>query len=102
MQCRNWVSTNFPYSYPEFLASCSRVKLPRTCTLLTLSEPYDELKYNLEQLLQELYFDPDKVANFTQQDLTQLANLIGKLLRYDPSTRSTAAEILSEDWFRNV
>jgi serine/threonine-protein kinase SRPK3 len=70
--------------------------------VLTLLEPDDEIKYNLEQLLQELYFDPDKVAEFTQQDITQLAKLIGKLLRYDPSTRSTAAEILSDDWFRNV
>jgi serine/threonine-protein kinase SRPK3 len=60
------------------------------------------MKYNLEQLLQELYFDPDKAAEFTQQDITQFAKLISKLLRYDPFTRSTAAEILSDEWFRDV
>jgi hypothetical protein len=42
------------------------------------------MKYNLEQLLQWLYFDPDKTAEFTQQDITQLARLIGKQLCYDP------------------
>ncbi|KAG9511646.1 kinase-like protein, partial [Aureobasidium melanogenum] len=65
-------------------------------------EPVDEMNYNLEQLLQELYFDDERAADFSRQDLTQLAHLIGKLLRYRPSTRSTAAEILSAPWLGNV
>jgi serine/threonine-protein kinase SRPK3 len=70
--------------------------------ILTLLEPVNEIKYNLEQLLQELYFDPDRAAYFSQQDITRLAGLIGKLLRYDPSSRATAAEISSDDWFRGI
>jgi serine/threonine-protein kinase SRPK3 len=62
----------------------------------------EETNYSLEQLLQELYFDPDRAAEFSQQEITRLAKLIGKLLRYHPSARSTAAEILLDGWFCNV
>jgi serine/threonine-protein kinase SRPK3 len=71
-------------------------------TVLTLPEPVDETDYNLEQLLQELCFDHDKTADFSQQDIRRFTKLIGKLLRYHPSARSTAVEILSDGWFCNV
>jgi hypothetical protein len=66
--------------------------------VLIIPEPTDDIKYNLQQLIQELYFDQDRVADFSHQEITRLAGLLGRLLRYHPSTRSTAAEILSDDW----
>jgi hypothetical protein len=95
---RSWSLMPKRGEYPRVL---SRYCFVHTA-LLTLLEPVDEKKYNLEQLLQELYFDQDRVADFSQQDITRLAMLIVKLLRYRASTRSTAAEILSENWFSNV
>lgn len=92
-----WSVQSIPYpTLSEETGSLVNTLLPHTHTeVLTSIEPMDEMSYNLEQLLQELYLDDERAADFSRQDLTQLAHLIGKLLRYRPSTRSTAAEILS-------
>ncbi|RBR16009.1 hypothetical protein FVER53590_11132 [Fusarium verticillioides] len=54
---------------------------------------------SLHSWLEEVYFDTDKTAEFTKNDLKRAAELIARLMRFEPSLRASPSEILAESWF---
>lgn len=62
-------------------------------------EPTEEDRYNLQQWLEEIYFDDEKTPHLTHEDIMQLSLTLRKMLRFDPSERYAALEILKDDWF---
>lgn len=56
--------------------------------------------YTLQQWLDESYFDGERKEDLTRDDIVKLGQIIGRLLRFEPSSRASAREILNDDWFR--
>ncbi|CAG7563782.1 unnamed protein product [Fusarium equiseti] len=54
----------------------------------------------LQKWLQETYFDNDKQAEFTADEITRLAEVIATMLKLEPSLRATPSEILAQNWFQ--
>jgi serine/threonine-protein kinase SRPK3 len=46
----------------------------------------DDNAYNLQQWLEEVYFDSEKPTDLTRNDIAQLGSLLRKILRFDPSS----------------
>lgn len=66
------------------------------------SESTEEDKHTLQQWLEELYFNDGKTVDFTRKDIAELGALLQRLLRLDPSTRSTASAIVEDSWFQRT
>ncbi|KAI1279500.1 kinase-like domain-containing protein [Xylaria sp. FL0933] len=54
----------------------------------------------LQQWLEEVYFLPERHPEFTQQDIAKIGELVRRLLRLEPSLRSSAKDIANDPWFR--
>lgn len=63
---------------------------------LTATESYGP---SLEEWLQEVYFDRTGPHDLTKVDIVRLGQVIGRLLRFEPSTRASAREVLDDPWF---
>ena len=59
----------------------------------------DEQSYTLQGWLEEVYFDDDKQIGFTREEIAGAARLIARLLKFEPSRRATAGDVLSDAWF---
>ena len=55
----------------------------------------------LQEWLEEMYFDGERKEDLTREDIAKLGQIIRKLLRFEPSTRASASEILNDPWFRD-
>lgn len=66
------------------------------------SESTEEDRLTLQQWLEELYFDDEKTVELTRKDITELGALLQRLLRFDPSARSTASAIVKQGWFQSI
>lgn len=55
--------------------------------------------YTLQEWLEEVYFDNNKKAEFTREDIAKVGKLIGRMLKFEPSLRATASDALSDVWF---
>ncbi|KAJ5383744.1 hypothetical protein N7517_001655 [Penicillium concentricum] len=64
--------------------------------------PSSEPEIKLQEWLEELYFVSDRKAELTKDDIVQLGGIIRKLLRFEPSARASAEEILNDPWFRDM
>ncbi|KAK7721434.1 hypothetical protein SLS63_009548 [Diaporthe eres] len=67
---------------------------------LSEQEFYDKmgkLETGLEWL-EEVYFDPDRNSEFTKQDIIRVAYLVSRMLKFKPSSRAQAKEILADPW----
>ncbi|KKA16432.1 Uncharacterized protein T310_9975, partial [Rasamsonia emersonii CBS 393.64] len=53
----------------------------------------------LQEWLEDMYFDGERNEDLTKGDIAKLGQIIGKLLRFEPSTRASAREILNDPWF---
>ncbi|KAL4912910.1 kinase-like domain-containing protein [Aspergillus aurantiobrunneus] len=53
----------------------------------------------LQEWLEEMYFGGERKEDLTKEDIVQLGQIIRKLLRFEPSTRASAREILNHPWF---
>ena len=53
----------------------------------------------LHSWLEEVYFDSNKKPEFTKNDIKRAAELIARLMRFEPLLRATPNEILAESWF---
>ncbi|CAJ0549905.1 Ff.00g065000.m01.CDS01 [Fusarium sp. VM40] len=62
---------------------------------ITQPEVYSTLK----KWMQEVYFDDDREAEFTKEDILRAAELIDRMLKMEPSLRAIPSEILSDTWF---
>lgn len=54
---------------------------------------------SLTDWLRETYYDDDKPPSLTDTDLEKVGELLLRLLRYRPSERPSAGEILSDPLF---
>lgn len=54
---------------------------------------------NLQQWLEEVYFDCALRPDLTREDIVRLGQIIGRLLRFEPSARASAREVLDNPWF---
>ncbi|KAI0855953.1 kinase-like domain-containing protein [Xylaria cubensis] len=60
----------------------------------------DEEPCTLQEWLEEVYFDPDRRCELTKQDIAKIGDLVRRLLKFEPSLRSTAKDIANDPWFR--
>lgn len=54
----------------------------------------------LQQWLAEVYFDEDKTAELSRDDVRELGDLVGSLLYFEPSSRAFAASLLGNPWLK--
>lgn len=56
-------------------------------------------EYTPQTWMRAVYFDNDKRAEFTEEEIARAAELIARLLKFEPSLRDTAEELLADAWF---
>ncbi|GAD93487.1 conserved hypothetical protein [Paecilomyces variotii No. 5] len=56
---------------------------------------------NLQEWLEEIYFDGERKEDLTREDIVNLGLFIGKLLWFEPSSRASAREVLGDPLFRD-
>jgi serine/threonine-protein kinase SRPK3 len=61
----------------------------------------DKTKNTLQEWLEESYFDGVRKEDLTREDIVTVGKLVGKLLRFEPETRTSAQEILQDPWLKN-
>ncbi|KAI0879378.1 kinase-like domain-containing protein [Hypoxylon argillaceum] len=49
--------------------------------------------------LEDIYFDDNKVSEFTRQDIARVCELVTRMLKLEPSSRASAKEITDHPWF---
>ena len=54
---------------------------------------------NLQEWLEEVYFDGRRTPDLTREDIMRLGGIIGSLLCFEPSARASARQILDDPWF---
>jgi serine/threonine-protein kinase SRPK3 len=57
---------------------------------------------NLQEWLVETYFNGVREENLTREDIAKVGALVLRLLRFEPSTRASAQEILQDPWFEDL
>jgi serine/threonine protein kinase len=55
----------------------------------------------LQKWLEEIYFDSGKRQYFTRQDIVKVGKIVSSLLRFEPSERASADEVLRDPWFED-
>ena len=53
----------------------------------------------LQEWLEEVYFDGSRRQELTREDIVRLGQIIGRLLKFEPSARASAREVLDDPWF---
>jgi serine/threonine-protein kinase SRPK3 len=61
----------------------------------------DPTENNLQGLLEETYFDGDRNEDLTHEGIVKVGALVRRLLRFEPSTRASAQEILQDPWLND-
>ena len=59
----------------------------------------DKTGISLQECLEETYFDGVRKEDLTREDIVKVGALVRRLLRFEPSTRASAEEILQDPWF---
>ncbi|KAJ5322394.1 hypothetical protein N7452_010683 [Penicillium brevicompactum] len=54
---------------------------------------------NLQEWLDEVYFDHPQSPDLTREDVARLGQIIGTLLQFEPSARASAGQVLDDPWF---
>jgi hypothetical protein len=54
---------------------------------------------SLEACLDESYFDGERPANLTKEEIAQFCEIVRKLLIFEPSSRTPASVISQDPWF---
>ncbi|KAK7397649.1 hypothetical protein QQX98_012985 [Neonectria punicea] len=60
--------------------------------------PDEDHSYTLQEWLAEVYFDDDKHAEFTREDIVSVGKLIESMLKFEPSLRAAASDTLADAW----
>lgn len=63
-------------------------------------DPEDD-NCTLQTWLEEVYFNNDRLAEFTRDDIASAGELIERMLKFEPSARATAGDALAHAWFRS-
>ena len=53
---------------------------------------------NLQEWLEEVYFDSPQNPDLTREDIAKLGQIIGRLLCFEPSARASARQVLEDPW----
>ncbi|KAH7399195.1 serine protein kinase [Phaeosphaeria sp. MPI-PUGE-AT-0046c] len=61
----------------------------------------EDTGYNLQEWLEEMYFDAARREELTREEIVKFGALLRRLLRFEPSTRASALEILQDPWLEN-
>jgi serine/threonine-protein kinase SRPK3 len=61
----------------------------------------DRTTNNLQEWLEETYFDGLRNEDLTREDIIRVGALVLRLLRFEPSTRASAQETLEDPWFED-
>ncbi|KAH8730405.1 kinase-like domain-containing protein [Phaeosphaeriaceae sp. PMI808] len=59
----------------------------------------DKMENSLQEWLEETYFDGVRKEDLTREEIFKVGALVRRLLRFEPSTRASAQEILQDPWF---
>jgi serine/threonine-protein kinase SRPK3 len=54
---------------------------------------------NLQEWLEEVYFDGPLSPDLTREDIVRLGKIVGRLLHFEPSARASARQVLDDPWF---
>ncbi|OQE05541.1 hypothetical protein PENVUL_c023G08309 [Penicillium vulpinum] len=54
---------------------------------------------NLQEWLEEVYFESPQSPDLTRDDIARLGQIIGRVLLFEPSARASARQILEDPWF---
>jgi serine/threonine-protein kinase SRPK3 len=73
----------------------------KSCGPWTALGTGDKTEKNLQEWLEETYFDGVREETLSRADIVKVGALIHRLLRFEPSTRASAQEILQDPWFRD-
>jgi hypothetical protein len=65
-----------------------------------LSDEDDDTHRTLHEWLEEVYFDEDRHCELTKQDAAKIGELVERMLKFEPSSRSPAKDIANDSWFR--
>lgn len=61
--------------------------------------PEEDQSYTLPEWLAEVYFDDNKHAEFTWEDIVSVGKIIESMLKFEPSLRAAAKHNLADSWF---
>jgi len=64
------------------------------------ASPEESSGYTLQGWLEEMYFDGERNEDLTREDMVKVGELVRKMLRFEPSSRASAREILQDPWFK--
>ncbi|KAF5667158.1 dis1-suppressing kinase [Fusarium heterosporum] len=56
--------------------------------------------FTLHKWLEEVYFDNEKQAEFTAEEIARVAEATARMLKLEPSLRATPGEILAQNYFQ--
>jgi serine/threonine-protein kinase SRPK3 len=59
----------------------------------------DKTENTLQEWLEEVYFNGEREEDFTREEVVKVGALIRKLLRFEPSMRAEAEDVLRDPWF---
>lgn len=60
----------------------------------------DEAPCTLQQWLEDVYFDNERHPEFSKQDIREKPRLVERLLKFEPSSRASAGELLEDPFFK--
>ena len=63
------------------------------------ASPGDHSGYTLQGWLEELYFDGERNEDLTRGVIVKVGELVGSMLRLEPSSRASVKEIVQDPWF---
>ncbi|KAG6120001.1 hypothetical protein E4U14_004337 [Claviceps sp. LM454 group G7] len=64
--------------------------------------PEQDGSFTLKKWLQDVYFDSNKQAEFTPEEVTDIYEVVASMLRFEPSLRATPSESLARAWFQRT
>lgn len=64
----------------------------------TLSE--NSSPCSLQDWLEEMYFDGERREDISREDILRVGELIGSMLRMEPSARAPAKAVVQDAWFQ--
>ncbi|KAG6044892.1 hypothetical protein E4U33_001465 [Claviceps sp. LM78 group G4] len=64
--------------------------------------PEQDGGFTLKKWLQDVYFDSDKLAEFTPEEVSDIYRVVAAMLRFEPSLRATPSESLARAWFQRT
>ncbi|KAF2789430.1 hypothetical protein K505DRAFT_253397, partial [Melanomma pulvis-pyrius CBS 109.77] len=71
----------------------------QTWRAMDSASPGEKSGSTLQEWLEEMYFDGERNEDLTREDILKVGELVGRMLRFEPSMRASAREILQDPWF---